>query len=71
MKCTKCGYEATMNQFTRSKNMGCGCSGIHMRQCPVCQELSSCEPLMEEIWEKKNNLKRSDDQDGSFDYFEC
>lgn len=71
MKCAKCGYEAPMTQFTRAKNMGGCCSGIHLRKCPKCQELSPCEPLREEIWEKKNNQKRPDDQEGLFDYFEC
>jgi hypothetical protein len=71
MKCTKCGYEVPMTQFTRAKNMGSCCSGIHLRQCPKCQELSPCDPLMEERWEEKNNQKRDDQEGLPFDYFEC
>ncbi|MFZ3172852.1 MAG: hypothetical protein WA118_12860 [Carboxydocellales bacterium] len=51
MKCIKCGYEAIMLEFTRS-GINC-CSGSHLRQCPKCNELSHCNPIMEEIWEEK------------------
>ncbi len=69
MKCTKCGYEACMTEFTRVRCRGYCSTGTHLRQCPECQEVSPCNPLIEELWEEKNNIKRPDDQEG-FDFFE-
>ncbi len=59
MKCIKCGYEGSMVEFARASNAVSCCTGIHLRQCPKCRELSPCNPLMEEIWEEKNKQKMS------------
>lgn len=62
MKCCKCGYEATMLDFSRARSGGSCCSGRgHLRQCPKCKELSPCDPLMEEIWEEKFRRKQGVD----------
>jgi len=61
MRCTKCGYEARMQEFSWARSCGSCCSRVHIRQCPKCKEVSPCDPLREEVWEEKFRLKKAND----------